>query len=164
MFEVAIRDEWVTVFMELQSLFTMNWDIVQKNGFHYHNLVFMLNLVLCKLKLVEGSVDSNDKIRLETWFAMRLQWFLSLFQATAYTFYSSDEQPFMNVNEDLDKSDTGDPKIKFIYNKLESNNVWNLNVSLLQDGEMEFTVNVNESWVALPFTKVPVGNAWVLYI
>jgi len=32
--------------LQLQTSFTANWDIAQKKGFDYHNLVFMPNLIL----------------------------------------------------------------------------------------------------------------------
>jgi len=32
-------------FLKLQSWITANWDIPQKNGFYYHNLEFMMNLI-----------------------------------------------------------------------------------------------------------------------
>jgi len=32
--------------LKLQKLFTENWNIAHKNGFYYHNQVFMLNLIL----------------------------------------------------------------------------------------------------------------------
>jgi len=31
---------------QLQTLITANRDIAQRNGFHYHNLTFMLNLIV----------------------------------------------------------------------------------------------------------------------
>jgi len=33
-------------FLKLQTSITANWGIAQKYVFHYHNLVFMLNLIL----------------------------------------------------------------------------------------------------------------------
>jgi len=39
-------DVRISVLSKFQFFFTANWDIAQKNGFHYHNLVFMLNLIL----------------------------------------------------------------------------------------------------------------------
>jgi len=46
----GIRDEkhdlTISLFLKLQMLFTENRDIAQKNSFRYHNLVFMLNLIL----------------------------------------------------------------------------------------------------------------------
>jgi len=39
-------DVTIYLFLELQTLSTANRYIEQKNGFHYHNLVFILNLIV----------------------------------------------------------------------------------------------------------------------
>lgn len=84
--------------------------------------------------------------------------FLSLFQATSYTFYNS-EQPFQSLEENLDKSDNGDPTVMVVYNSLSNSPPWNANVSFInEDGGVGYTAAINSSSPAVPFSKVPAGN------